>query len=147
MNTKPKYYIIEADMLPEVLLKVVEVNRLLQSGRVKTIHEAARQVGISRSAYYKYRNSIRPFYELTHDRIVTFHILLHDEPGILSSILGLMAQGGANILTINQSIPINEQAAVTISISTGSMQVSVEELMKQAAALDGVAKFEILASE
>ena len=147
MNTKPKYYIIEADMLPEVLLKVVEVNRLLQSGRVKTIHEAARQVGISRSAYYKYRNSIRPFYELTHDRIVTFHILLHDEPGILSSILGLMAQGGANILTINQSIPINEQAAVTISISTGSMQIPVEELMKQAAALDGVAKFEILASE
>lgn len=147
MNTKPKYYIIEADMLPEVLLKVVEVNRLLQAGKVKTINEAAKRVGISRSAYYKYRNSIRPFYELTHDRIVTFHILLHDEPGILSSILGLMAQGGANILTINQSIPINEQAAVTISVSTGSMQTSVEELMKQAAALDGVAKFEILASE
>ncbi len=147
MNTKPKYYIIEADMLPEVLLKVVEVNRLLQAGKVKTINEAAKRVGISRSAYYKYRNSIRPFYELTHDRIVTFHILLHDEPGILSSILGLMAQGGANILTINQSIPINEQAAVTISVSTGSMQISVEELMKQAAALDGVVKFEILASE
>lgn len=147
MNTRPKYYIIEADMLPEVLLKVVEVNRLLQAGKVKTINDAAKRVGISRSAYYKYRNSIKPFYELTNDRIVTFHMLLDDEPGVLSSILGLLAHNGSNILTINQSIPINEQAAVTISVSTGSMQTSVEELMKQASVLEGVLKFEILASE
>lgn len=147
MSTQPKYFVVEASLLPEVFLKVVEANRYLQSGRVKTINEAVDKVGLSRSAYYKYKDGIKPFFEITTDRIVTFHILLSDEPGILSSILALFARTGANILTINQSIPINGQAAVTISARTGGMKLTSEALMKKANDIPGVTRFEILASE
>ena len=88
-----------------------------------------------------------PFFEATTDRIVTFHFMLHDQPGVLSSILGLMARSGANLLTVNQSIPMRGQASVTIAARTGEMKYSVEELIHRADALEGVSKVEILASE
>ena len=147
MTTKPRYYMIEPDCLPEICKKTLEVNQMLQLGKVKTIHEAVKKVGISRSAYYKYRNGIKPFYELANDRIVTFHMILHDETGVLSNILTLLAKNGANILTNNQSIPINGQAAVTISANTGDLAVEVETLLKQAREMPGVVKFEVLAIE
>ncbi len=120
-----------------------------RSPRVKaaTASEAAKLAGLSRSAYYKYKDGVRPFFEATTDRIVTFHFMLHDQPGMLSSILGLMAKSGANLMTVNQSIPMRGQASVTIAARTGEMKYSVEELLHRAEQLEGVNKVEILASE
>lgn len=144
---KPKYYLVERSLLPEVFQKVVEANTALKTGRVKTAAEAAQSVGLSRSAFYKYKDGVRPFYEATNDRIITFHLMLRDKPGVLSSLLQMMAHSGANLLTINQSIPMSEQASVTIAARTDSMKCTVEELMNRAEALNGVIRIEIVASE
>ena len=144
---QPKYYLVERSLLPEGFQRVIEANEAIASGRASTASEAARMAGLSRSAYYKYKDGVRPFFEATTDRIVTFHFMLLDQPGVLSSILGLMAASGANLLTVNQSIPMRGQASVTIAARTGGMQYSVEELMHRAERLEGVSKVEILASE
>ncbi len=143
MEKLPKYYLVEARALPEVFLKVAEAKRLLETGEVKTIHQAAAMTGISRSAYYKYRDSIMPFQDLTAGRIMTFHLVLKDEPGVLSSILSLFATSGANILTINQSIPSNGCASVSISAETRSMEISIEEMLDRIGNTTGVVKAEI----
>lgn len=145
MANQPKYYIVEASALPEVFLKVAEAKRLLDTGEVLTVNDAALRVGISRSAFYKYRDYILPFQNLMAGRIITFQLALHDEPGVLSTILSLFAQCGANILTINQAIPTNGCAAVTISAETNGLQVSLEELLHRLAATTGVIRAEILA--
>ena len=103
---KPKYYLVERTLLPEVFQRVIEANEAIASGKAATASEAAKIAGLSRSAYYKYKDGVRPFFEATTDRIVTYHFMLHDQPGVLSSILGLMARSGANLLTVNQSIPM-----------------------------------------
>ena len=144
---QPKYYLVERSLLPEVFQRVIEANEAIASGRASTASEAARMAGLSRSAYYKYKDGVRPFFFFFTDRIVTFHFMLLDQPGVLSSILGLMAASGANLLTVNQSIPMRGQASVTIAARTGGMQYSVEELMHRAERLEGVSKVEILASE
>ena len=101
MGKTPNYFIVEASALPEVFLKVAEAKRLLETGEVDTVNLAARRVGISRSAFYKYKDAVQPFNDMLHGRIVTFQILLKDEPGGLSSVLRIFAQSGGNILTIN----------------------------------------------
>ena len=146
MAQLPKYYIVEAQALPEVFLKVAEAKWLLETGEVATVNDAARATGISRSAFYKYRDSISPFQNLMAGRILTFQLLLRDMTGLLSSILTIFAQFGANILTINQAIPTNGCASVTISAETSEMQESIEEMMARALALDGVVRFDILAA-
>ena len=118
---KPKYYLVERTLLPEVFQRVIEANEAIASGKAATASEAAKIAGLSRSAYYKYKDGVRPFFEATTDRIVTYHFMLHDQPGVLSSILGLMARSGANLLTVNQSIPMRGMASVTISARTGEM--------------------------
>ena len=134
---KPKYYLVERTLLPEVFQRVIEA---IASGKAATASEAAKLAGLSRSAYYKYKDGVRPFFEATTDRIVTFHFMLHDQPGMLSSILGLMAKSGANLMTVNQSIPMRGQASVTIAARTGEMKYSVEELLHRAEQLEGVNK-------
>jgi len=140
-----KYYLVSADALPEIFLKVAEAKRMLQSGEVRTAGEAARRVNISRSAFYKYRDAVQPFNDMKTGRIITFYAMLKNNPGVLSNVLSIFAASGANILTINQSIPTNGCAAVTISAETSGMEISLEELMGNASSLDGVVKFEILA--
>ena len=147
MHVKPKYYLVERTLLPEVFQRVIEANEAIASGKAATASEAAKIAGLSRSAYYKYKDGVRPFFEATTDRIVTYHFMLHDQPGVLSSILGLMARSGANLLTVNQSIPMRGMASVTISARTGEMKYSSEELVHRAEAMEGVSKVEILASE
>ena len=147
MGKTPGYFIVEAGALPEIFLKVAEAKRLLETGEAETVHQAAQQVGISRSAFYKYKDAVRPFNDMLHGRIVTFQFLLKDEPGVLSAVLNIFAQTGGNILTINQSIPIGGQAAVTIAARTAEMKCTVESLMERAQALDGVFRVVILASE
>lgn len=145
MSTTPKYYLVEASALPEVFLKVAEAKRLLSTGEANTVNEAARMTGISRSAFYKYRDAVLPFQNMMTGRIITFQLLLHDEPGVLSSILGAFASHAANILTINQTIPSGGCAAVTVTVETMAMQEPIEVLLQQLSATLGVVKAEILA--
>ena len=145
MANNPKYYIIEASALPDVFLKVAEAKRLLETGEISTVNEAARRTGISRSAFYKYRDTILPFQNMMTGRIITFQLMLHDEKGVLSAILACFAKWHANILTINQTIPSGGCAAVTITAETMAMSEPIEMLLHQLAATMGVVKAEILA--
>ena len=144
MENTPKYYIVEASALPEVFLKVAEAKQLLSTGGASTVNEAAKLTGISRSAFYKYRDAVIPFQNMMAGRIITFQLLLHDEPGILSSILGTFATHKANILTINQTIPSGGCAAVTVTVETMAMEEPIEELLRQLRAIFGVVKGDIL---
>ena len=112
---KKKYYLVSAEALPEVFIKVAEAKRMLQVGEADTVGEAARLVGISRSAFYKYKDAVQPFQNMRAGHIITFYALLKDIPGVLSNYLSIFAGSGANILTINQTIPTNGCAGVTIS--------------------------------
>ena len=145
MAKTPNYFIVEAGALPEIFLKVAEAKRMLETGEVDTVNLATRRVGISRSAFYKYKDAVRPFNDMLHGRIVTFQIMLKDEPGVLSSVLNSFAQSGANILTINQNIPSNGCAGVTVGAETSGLVVSMEELLARMLALEGVLRCEIMA--
>ena len=145
MSPRQKYFIVEASALPEIYLKVADAKRLLETGEEQTVNAAARRAGISRSAFYKYKDAVQPFNNMKAGHIITFYAMLKDNPGVLSTILSIFAASGANILTINQSIPTNGCAAVTVSAETSDMTISLEELMAQAAAVPDTVRFEILA--
>ena len=145
MANKPKYYIVEASALPEVFVKVAEAKRLLSTGEATTVNEATKMMDISRSAFYKYRDSVLPFQSMMTGRVITFQFLLHDEPGALSVILGIFAEHGANIITINSIVPTNGCAVVTISAETINVDVALEDFLAQISATDGVIKAEVLA--
>lgn len=145
MASRPKYYIVEASALPEVFLKVAEAKRLLSTGEASTVNEAARITGISRSAFYKYRDTVMPFHNMMIGRILTYQLKLHDEPGVLSGILKAFAEKAANILTINQTIPSGGCALVTITAETSGMQGTPDELLRCLSQCSGVIKAEVLA--
>ncbi len=147
MNAEIKYYIVAAEALPEVFLKVAEAKRMLQTGEADTVGEATRLAGISRSAFYKYKDAVQPFNDMKTGHVITFYAMLKNNPGVLSHVLSIFSASGANILTINQSIPVNGCAAVTISAETSEMQESLEALIAEVSATYGVVKFEILAGE
>ena len=145
MNNKSKYYIVEASALPEVFVKVAEAKRLISTGEASTVNEATRMTGISRSAFYKYRDAVLPFQNMMTGRIITFQFLLHDEPGVLSNILAVFYQYGTNIMTINSIVPSNGCALVTITAETSDLSVSLDELLHQLGSTPGVIKAEVLA--
>ena len=145
MTSKPRYYLVEESALPEVFLKVAETKRLLSTGEATTVNEATRMTDISRSAFYKYRDSVLPFQHMMAGRIITFQLLVHDEPGRLSEILAIFAEAQANIMTINSIVPTNGTAVITISASTLDITISIEDLMGKLNATRGVIKAEILA--
>ena len=145
MSGTTNFYIVAAEALPEIFIKVAQAKQMLQTGEAGTVGAAAQAVGISRSAFYKYRDAVQPFNNMKVGHIITFYAMLKDIPGVLSNILSIFAASGANILTINQSIPTNGCAAVTISAETSDMAISLEELVAQAAGAPGVVKFDILA--
>ena len=145
MAKQPKYYIIEASALPEIFLKVAEAKRLLTTGEVSTVNEATKRTEISRSAIYKYRDAILPFQNMMKGRIITFQLMLHDEPGVLSALLMVYAKRQANVLTINSIIPTNGHALVTISAELTDVAVSLEDLLSELGSAPGVIKAEIIA--
>lgn len=145
MSQKPKYYIVEASALPEVFIKVAEAKRLLSTGEAGTVNEATKMTGISRSAFYKYRDAVMPFQNMMKGRIITFQFLLHDEPGVLSTLLITVAKEKANILTINSIIPSNGCALVTISAETTEVDMPMEDLLHKLGETPGVIRAEVLA--
>ena len=145
MSKAPNYYIVDAEALPEIFRKVVDARRMLDTGEAETVNQAVQLAGISRSAFYKYKDAVRPFQDMLHGRIVTFQIMLKDAPGILSHVLNLFAGSGANILTINQGIPINGCAVVTVNAETSGLEGSLQELLARLNGAEGVLRGEILA--
>ena len=141
-NAKPKYFLVEATALPEVFVKVTEAKSLLETGEARTVAEAVERVDLSRSAFYKYKDCITPFRDMKRDAIMTFHIKLHDKPGKLASVLSIFTESGANI---NQSIPANGVALVTISIAPENLIISSDELMARLSTVPGVVNIELMA--
>ena len=145
MSNKHKYYIVEASALPEVFVKVAEAKRLLSTGEASTVNEATRMTDISRSAFYKYRDSVLPFQNMANGRIITFQFLIHDEPGLLANMLDIFPECNANIQTINSIVPTNGTAVVTISAETMDLTVPLEELLHTMERIPGVVKVDVLA--
>ena len=144
---KKKYYVVRERAVPEVLLKVVQAQKLLDSGKVQTVQEAAEQTGISRSSFYKYIDDIFPFHEEAKGKTITFIIQMDAAPGLLSNVLQTIAYYHGNILTIHQSIPINEIATLTLSVDVlpgeGDAELMVEEIEK----ITGIHYLKILGRE
>ena len=134
------FYLVRKRAVPETLLKVVEVNRLLSAGKVKTIQEAVDRVGISRSSYYKFENDIEEFHSSMAGMTLTLSMEISDETGILSDILREIADFGANILTIHQSIPIGGMASVSISMQVLKSSENVSGLLENLERLSGIRK-------
>ena len=116
MAEKTSFFVLREKAVPEVLLKVVEAKRLLDSGKVESVQDATEAVGISRSSFYKYKDDIFPYHENQKGKTITMVIQLDDEPGLLSIVLKTIADFHANILTIHQSIPVNGIASLSLSI-------------------------------
>ena len=144
MGNQPRFYVVEETALPEIFLKVAEAKRLLSTGEAATVNDAARLTGISRSAFYKYRDAIFPFRQLMGGRVVTFQLLLQDEVGALFKLLPVFVDHKANIQTINSIVPTNGCAVVTISAETLDLTVPVEDLLQLLRRTPGVVKAEIL---
>ena len=137
------FYLVRKRAVPETLLKVVEVNRLLSAGKVKTIQEAVDRVGISRSSYYKFKNDIEEFHSSMAGMTLTLSMEISDETGILSDILREIADFGANILTIHQSIPIGGMASVSISMQVLKSSENVSRLLENLEQLSGIRKIRV----
>ena len=142
-----KYYIVSGDMLPEAAVKTVEATRLLKNGEAHTMSEAARAVGISRSVFYKYKDKVHPFYDRGIDRTVTLYAQLQDRAGVLSSFLGIFAGAGANILTMNQNIPVDGTASISVTAQTGELVMELSELLERLRASEGVVEVDFITGE
>ena len=147
MKEKSQYFVLKEKAVPEVLLKVVEAKRLLESGRASSVQEATVMVEISRSSFYKYKEDIFPFHDNVKGKTVTMVIQLDDEPGLLSIVLKTIAEYHANILTIHQSVPVNGIASLTLSVDvlpeTRDLSIMVDEIER----VEGIHYIKILARE
>ena len=147
MADKSQYFVVKQKAVPEVLMKVVEAKKLLDTRKAATVQEAADQVGISRSSFYKYKDDIFPFHENARGKTITFVIQMNDQPGLLSDVLKVVAEHRANILTIHQSIPINGMASTTISVDVLPDTWNMSEMMEMIESKEGVQHLKILGGE
>ncbi len=142
-----EYFLIDKSVLPEIFSKVIEAKKLLQTGQCKTVNDATKKVNISRSVFYKYRDSVHVFVEKDKQNIITIILYLSDEIGALSRVLSLISSVGASILTINQNVPMNGIAPVSISFITLNMEIELERLLREMEKLNGVLSVKPVAKE
>jgi len=147
MSEKDKYYLVKEKAVPEVLLKVIEAKRLLDSGKAVTVQEAAEQLGISRSSFYKYKDDIFPFHENSRGKTINIMFLLDDEPGLLSNVLNEIAKCRANILTIHQSIPIGGIASITLGMEMRPDTREINDIITAIEGIRGINSLKILGRE
>ncbi len=141
------YYVVKKRALPEVLWKVVEAKRLIDSEKVESVQEAVDLLGISRSSFYKYKDDIFPFHDTAAGTTITLTFQMDDEPGLLSDVLKSVADFGANILTIHQSIPINGVASLSLSVQVLETTGDISEMVNVMERKKGVRYVKILARE
>ena len=147
MKEKNQFYVISRDVLPEVFIKVMEVKELLEAEKLLTVQEATERVGISRSSFYKYKDAIMPFYEKGRGQAITILIHLKDKAGTLSHLLNHIAESGANVMTINQMIPMNGIAIINICMETSQINMEIGEFLERIEMVDGVQNVKLLARE
>lgn len=132
------FVLVRVEMLPEAIQKTLEAKKLLETGMAKTVQEAVEHVGISRSSFYKYKDSVFPFNQMVKEKIVTISMILEHRAGVLSSVLGFLAASEANVLTIHQTIPLQGEANVSMSVDTSQMNKELNEVLESLKSLSGV---------
>ena len=143
-DAKTNYYLVREEILPEAIKKTIKVKELLKKGEVRTINEAVEMLNLSRSAYYKYKDYVFPFYEASKEKIVTLALLLEHRYGVLSNVLKVLANEHGSVLTINQGIPLQGVANATLSIETMELAVDLEALLDKIRVIEGVKRLEVL---
>ena len=138
------YYLVREEILPEAIKKTIKDKELLKKGEVRTINEAVEKLNLSRSAYYKYKDYVFPFYEASKEKIVTLALLLEHRSGVLSKVLNVLASEGGSVLTINQGIPLQGVANATLSIETVELSIDLEALLDKVRVIEGVKRLEVL---
>ena len=141
MDFDYEFYIVDKRAVPESLIKAHKVKMLLENNEKMSVSDAVKKIGISRSAFYKYKDTIMPYIPLKKDKIVTLYMRLSDAAGSLSTVLGVVAKQGANVLTINQNIPINGNADISLSIDTSNMKKDILYLEKKIKSIENVSNF------
>ncbi|WP_018885400.1 ACT domain-containing protein [Paenibacillus massiliensis] len=141
---KERYYLVNEDILPEAIVKTIQVKQLLASGDVKTVHEAVEQVGLSRSAFYKYKDGIHLINQLERERIVNVSIDLEHQSGLLSRVLAMVAEHGGNVLTIQQSIPLQGRANVVISVEMSRLNEDLGGMLEDLQSVAGVKRVRMI---
>lgn len=141
---KATFYLVREEILPEAIKKTIKVKELLKRGEARTINEAVEKMELSRSAYYKYKDYVFPFYEASKEKIVTIALLLEHKSGVLSRVLNTVANEHGSVLTINQGIPLQGVANATISIETAELVIDLEALLDKLRMVDGVKRLEVL---
>ncbi|WP_446898694.1 ACT domain-containing protein [Clostridium sp. LBM24168] len=142
-----KFLIIDSEILPDVFLKVVKVKELLRTGKVKDISQGTKKVGISRSTYYKYKDSVFAMSESAVGHKITLGFMILHKAGTLSKIIDKIAQNHGNILTINQDIPINNAASVSITFDASKLSVDTNQLVEELESIDSVVSVRLVAVE
>ena len=142
-----QYLIIHKSILPEYYEKVIEARRLIETGKIKDVSQAVKQVGISRSTYYKYKDFILEPTEISGGRKAVLSMMLNHEQGILSALLQRISESRANVLTITQSLPIRDRASVTISLDVSEVDCSMEDFVAKLSEVPGVEQVRVLAVE
>ena len=146
MPGRDKLYIVAKEALSTVLTKTIYAKELLETGKVTSVTEAIEKAEISRGAFYKYKDLIMPFYDMQSEKKITFLMVLEDVKGVLSKILNIMAKYNVNVITINQNVPINKVANVTVTVDTFDIKIKVEDLYKKIESVEGVKKIDIISS-
>ncbi|MBQ1913685.1 MAG: ACT domain-containing protein [Selenomonadaceae bacterium] len=145
MNKKRSgFFLVKEDILPEAIKKTIRVKEMLKRGDARTINEAVERMNLSRSAYYKYKDYVFPFYEASQNKIVTLTFLLEHKKGVLSSVLNTISAHSGSVLTINQGIPLQGVTNATISIETLNLSVDLEALLDKLRLVNGVKRLEVL---
>ncbi|HHX36507.1 MAG TPA: ACT domain-containing protein [Clostridiaceae bacterium] len=142
--TDKDYYLIRGDMLPEVFVKVIRAKELLACGAAQSVNEAVKKVGLSRSSYYKYRDAIRPNFDLSRKAVSTVVLVVENMPGLLAEVIQCLAEAKCNVLTINQSMPINGLADITLSLEINPDRVALSDVMIQLGQIHGVRSHQLL---
>ena len=147
-NTERKvqsgFFLVQEQILPEAIKKTIRVKEMLKRGDARTINEAVDSMGLSRSAYYKYKDYVFPFYEANRNKIISLTLLLEHKKGVLSSVLNTISADSGSVLTINQGIPLQGVANATVSIETANLAVDLEALLDKLRMVDGVKRLEVL---
>lgn len=141
-----RFYLVREDSLTESMLKTIEVKRILTNGEEKTIQEAVKKVGLSRSAFYKYRNTVFPFESIARERILTVFIQLEDRKGALAILLGIVSDAKCNVLTIHQTIPVQARANITLSLDVTAMSLTMEKFLQRLKTPDFVESVSLISS-
>ena len=145
MSKAPNYYIVDAEALPEIFRKVVDARRMLDTGEAETVNQAVQMAGISRSALYKYKDCVFVHNEALDDKVITLSARLEDRPGVLSGLLNSLSEQQGNILTVNQNIPVDGVAAVSVSARL-PLPMAIETLRQNLLSLPGVTQVDILST-